>query len=107
MVFYCILGVLIIPKWPTKASRHIPTLVGSFWGLPKCSPNLAPYTPYLSQKYFKKYTKNPQTSLKHIFYIPGPPKCCQLWKRRAPKTPEELSNQISKIMDMRPISIKK
>ena len=32
---------------------------------------------------------------------------CQLWKRRAPKNDEDPSNQIFKIMDMGPISIKK
>ena len=33
--------------------------------------------------------------------------CCQFGKRRAPKNPKESSNEISKIMDMKPRSIKK
>ena len=32
---------------------------------------------------------------------------CEFWKRWAPKNDEDPSNKISKIMDMRPISIKK
>ena len=32
---------------------------------------------------------------------------CQLWKRRAPKNPKESSDEISKITEMGPISIKK
>ena len=31
----------------------------------------------------------------------------QIWKRRAPKNDEDRFNEISKIMDMGPISIKK
>ena len=41
------------------------------------------------------------------FYIYGLPKLCQLGKRRAPTNSEESFNEISKIMDMRPMSIKK
>ena len=65
--FWMVFWGLIIPKWLIKAPGHIPLLFGSFLELPKCSPNLAPYTPYLSQKHFSKYKKNPQTSSKHFF----------------------------------------
>ena len=46
----------------------------------------------------------------HSFFISqhsGLPKFCQFGKRQAPKNPEESSNEILKILGMRPISIKK
>ena len=60
--------VLIIPKWPINDSWWIPILFGWFLKIPKCSPNLDPWTPYVSLKYFKKYKKIMGTSLKHIIF---------------------------------------
>ena len=37
--------------------------------LPKCSPNLAHYTPYLSPKYLKQYKKIWKHPLKILFFI--------------------------------------
>ena len=47
-----------------------------------------------------------ETSFKNMFCISGLQKCCQFWKRRAPRNDEDPSNKISKMMDMRPTSIK-
>ena len=44
--------------------------------------------------------------LKNLFCLSGVPTFCYFLKRRAPNNPEESSNEISEIMDMRPISIK-
>ena len=40
-------------------------------------------------------------------YVSGLPTICRFLKRRAPRNPEESFDEISKIMEMRPISIKK
>jgi hypothetical protein len=60
---------------------------------------------FIIPKYFKKYGKVYGDIFKtYYFYISGP-KNCQIWKRRAPKNDEDPSNQIPKIMDVRPISV--
>ena len=60
-------GALIIPKWLIKVPGHIPIFFRTFLELPKCSPNLASYTPYLSPKYFKTYKKQGGNILKTYF----------------------------------------
>ena len=60
-------GVLIIPKCLIHDSCSIAILCGSFLERPSMWPNLDPRTPYLSQKYFKKYKKHMETSLKLLF----------------------------------------
>ena len=69
MICYGIFGVLTIPKLQIKVPGHIPILFGWFLALPNCSPNLAPYTPYLSPKCFNEYKKNMESSLKIWFFI--------------------------------------
>ena len=55
-IYICfVFGILTIPKGLIKVPGHIPIPFGSFLELPECSLNLAPYTPYLSQKHFKRY----------------------------------------------------
>ena len=44
--------------------------------------------------------------LRIVFLHVRTPMCCQFWRRRAPKNPKESSNEIFKIMDMEPTSIK-
>ena len=61
MACYGFFADLIIPKWLINDPGHIPILFGSLLELPKCSPNLAPYTPY---KLF--ITKILQTIQEHI-----------------------------------------
>ena len=46
------------------------------------------------------------TSFKKYVHI-WTSKKCQFWKRQAPKNPEDPSNEIFKILNMGPISIKK
>ena len=100
--------VLIMSTWPIKVPGHIPILFGSFLELPICSPNLAPYTPYLSQKQLKKYkNESPHIFQKYDCYIYGLPTFCQFLKRRAPDNHEESSNEISEIMEMMQISTKR
>ena len=45
--------------------------------------------------------------LKHICLHIWTTQKCQIWKRQAPKNDEDPSNQIFKILNMGPISIKK
>ena len=66
VIFYSILRVLIIPKWLTNVPVHIPICFRWFMELPRCSPNLASYTLYLSPEYFKKYKKIWKHPSKHI-----------------------------------------
>ena len=58
IIFYGIFGVLIIPKWLIEVPGHIPIFFGSFLELRQISPNLAPYTPYLSPEYFNEHITN-------------------------------------------------
>ena len=51
-------GFLILPKWLINDSRHIPILFGSFMELPKCSPNLAPYTLYSNHIHYGNIFKS-------------------------------------------------
>ena len=63
---------------------------------------------FLYVEMLQNYNKIMETSSKHIMFdvcIYGVPKFCRIWKRRAPKNPEESSNEISKIMEMGQISI--
>ena len=108
MVSYSILGVSIIPKWLILTPGHIAILFRSFFGTSKVFTKSGP----LHRLFITKTLQNIQENIhEHIwqniiftymhFYF------CQLWERRAPKNPEESSNQLSKIWDLGPISIKK
>ena len=86
------------------------TYRNTFWiifGTSHKSTKSCPLYPLFITKTLQKYKKKPNISLEHFFNIYGLPECCQFWKRRAPKNPEESFNEILKIMDMRAISIKK
>ena len=58
IIFYCIFGGFNYFKWRINDSWWIPILFGWFLELPKCAPNLAPYTLYLSPKMLQEYKKN-------------------------------------------------
>ena len=97
MVF---LKVVIIPKWLIKVPGHISILFGSFLELPKISPTMAPYTPFFITKTFQKVQEQILKHFERLIF-------CRFWRQWAPTNPEESFNEISKIMDMRPISMKK
>ena len=46
------------------------------------------------------------TSFENVLYV-WTSIFCEFWKRQAPRNDEDPSNKISKIIDMKPISIKK
>ena len=95
---------LNIPKTVNFDSR---TYCNTFWeifGTSKLFTKPGPvYTPILSQKHFKKYTKNQIHFQKTEFCISGLPESRHLWKRQGPKHPEESFNEILKTLEMRPI----
>ena len=53
MILVGLLWFLIIPKWPIKASGHIPILFGTFLELQKMAPNLVHGPP----SYYKNILK--------------------------------------------------
>ena len=59
MYCYGFLWFLTIQKWLIKARGHIPILLGAFWNFNQLHQKMDLCTPYLSQKYFKKYKKFP------------------------------------------------
>ena len=67
-VFFVVMVFNYSPKWLIKVSGHIPILFGTVSELHKWSPNMDPYTPYLSQKHFKKYRNYPQTLFKRYHF---------------------------------------
>ena len=105
-VFWRFFRFLIIPKWLILTLGHIPILFGSFLELPKIRRSLAPYIPHLSTKNFKNTRENPKIFETYYVYISGLPKFCQFVNRSAPANPEESFNEISKIIDIKPIAFK-
>ena len=64
----------------TKIPGHIPIFFGSFLELPKCSPNLDPWTPYLSPGHFNKYKKIMETlKVAIISQLFGTPNVSNFW----------------------------
>ena len=111
LIEFYIFGVLIIPKWLITVPGHIPILFGSFLELQQNSPNLDPYTPYLSPETLQKILHELHNIFTKYYFAYlntlEPKNVPNKLKRRGSTNPQESSNEILKILDMKPISIKK